>query len=199
MKDCYRLLYGDARVGVIVYSHSYLNLKPRNLVFGERYVFTPGDLHKARMINEEIARISRVVIHPKLRGIGLGEFLVRETLPRVDAKVVEVLAIIAKYNPFFEKAGMLRVDYRRDEPAVDSRIRKFLEERSFDFKFIKSKAYCRSFFNKLTDEDKGVLLGYLSEFARQPFVKVKIVTPDLLSKIFSSEGVYLYWIKQPQS
>jgi hypothetical protein len=113
--------------------------------------------------------------------------------------VVEVLAIMAKYNPFFEKAGMLRVDYRRDEPAVDSRIRKFLEERSFDFKFIKSKAYCRRFFNKLTDGDKGVLLGYLSEFAQQPFVKVKIVTPDLLSKIFPSEGVYLYWIKQPQS
>lgn len=199
VRDCYRLLYGDDLMGVIVYSRSYLNLKPRNLVFGERYVFTPGDLHKARLINDEIARISRVVIHPKLRGIGLGEFLVRETLPRVDAKVVEVLAIMAKYNPFFEKAGMLRVDYRRDEPAVDSKIRKFLEERSFDFKFAKSRACCRSFFNKLTDVDKGVLLGYLSEFAQQPFVKVKSVTPDLLSKIFSSEGVYLYWIKQPQT
>jgi ABC-type transport system involved in cytochrome c biogenesis ATPase subunit/N-acetylglutamate synthase-like GNAT family acetyltransferase len=199
VKDCYRLLHGDDLMGVIVYSRSYLNLKPRNLVFGERYVFTPGNLHKARLINEEIARISRVVIHPKLRGIGLGEFLVRETLPRVDAKVVEVLAIMAKYNPFFEKAGMLRVDYRRDELAVDLKIRKFLEERSFDFKFAKSRACCRSFFNKLTDEDKGVLMGYLSEFAQQPFVKVKIVTPDLLSKIFSSEGAYLYWIKQPQS
>lgn len=199
VKDCYRLLHGDDLMGVIVYSRSYLNLKPRNLVFGERYVFTPGDLHKARLINEEIARISRVVIHPKLRGIGLGEFLVRETLTRVDAKVVEVLAIMAKYNPFFEKAGMLRVDYRRDELAVDSKIKKFLEERSFDFKFAKSRAYCRSFFNKLTDEDKGVLLGYLSEFAQQPFVKVKSVTPDLLSKIFSSQGVYLYWIKQSQS
>jgi ABC-type transport system involved in cytochrome c biogenesis ATPase subunit/N-acetylglutamate synthase-like GNAT family acetyltransferase len=198
IKDCYRLLLGDDLIGVVIYSRSYLNLKPRNLVFGERYVFTPGDLHKARMINEEIARISRVVIHPKLRGIGLGEFLVRETLPRVDAKVVEVLAIMAKYNPFFEKAGMLRVDYRRDEPAVDSRIRKFLEERSFDFKFVKSRSYSRRFFNKLADGDKGILLGYLSEFAQQPFVKVKIVTPDLLSKIFSSEGVYLYWIKQPQ-
>lgn len=108
MKGCYKLLFGDQLVGVIVYSHSYLNLKPRNMVFGDRYVFTPGDLGKARLINEEIARISRVVIHPKFRGIGLGVFLVQETLSKVNARVVEVLAVMARYNPFFEKAGMVR-------------------------------------------------------------------------------------------
>jgi len=118
IKDCYKLLHGDNLIGVVVYSHSYLNLKPRNIVFGDRYVFTPGDLGRARLINDEIARISRVVIHPKFRGIGLGAFLVRETLPKVNARVVEVLAVMARYNPFFEKAGMVRVDYQRDEISV---------------------------------------------------------------------------------
>ncbi|MCJ7761825.1 AbrB/MazE/SpoVT family DNA-binding domain-containing protein [Candidatus Bathyarchaeota archaeon] len=194
MRDCYRLLYGDSLIGVIVYSVSYLNLKPRNMVFGDRYVYTPGDLYKARLINEEIARISRVVIHPKFRGIGLGEYLVKETLPKVNAKVVEVLAVMARYNPFFEKAGMLRVDYQRKETAVDKKIKAFLEAKSFDFKLAKSKAYCRSFFSRLNEEDKKVLLGYLSEFVQQPFVKIKTVTPDLISRAFVSEGVYLYWI-----
>jgi predicted GNAT family acetyltransferase len=165
-----------------------------NMIFGNRYVFTPGDLHKAQLINDEIARISRVVIHPKFRGIGLGAFLVKETLHKVDAKVVEVLAVMARYNPFFEKAGMLRVNYRRDETSIDIVIREFLAERVFDFRLSKSKAFCRSFFDQLSDEEKKVLLGYLSEFVRQPFVKIKTVTPDLLSKVFSSEGVYLYWI-----
>ena len=68
-----------------------------------------------------------MIIHPKFRGIGLGAFLVRETMPKVDAKVVEVLAVMAKYNPFFEKAGMLRVDYRRDEISEEKKIRRFLE------------------------------------------------------------------------
>jgi ABC-type transport system involved in cytochrome c biogenesis ATPase subunit/N-acetylglutamate synthase-like GNAT family acetyltransferase len=194
MKDCYKLLYGDNLIGVIVYSHSYLNLKPRNMVFGDRYVFTPGDLHKARLINEEIARISRVVIHPKFRGIGLGEYLVKETLSKVDAKVIEVLAVMAKYNPFFEKAGMLRVDYRRRENLVDSKITSFLDKHGFDFKFAKSKAYCSSFFTQLNEGERKILLAYLSEFVQQPFVKIKMVRPDLISKIFSSEGVYLYWI-----
>jgi len=162
------------------------------MVFGQRYVFTPGDLRKARLINDEIARISRVIIHPKFRGIGLGEFLVKETLHKVDAKVVEVLAVMARYNPFFEKAGMLRVDYRRDETAIDKKIRGFLGERNFDLKLAKSKAYCRGFFNQLNDDDRKVLLGYLSEFVQQPFIKIKMVTPDLISKAFSSDGVYLY-------
>jgi len=194
MKDCYKLLYGDSLIGIIVYSHSYLNLKPRNMVFGDRYVFTPGDLHKARLVNEEIARISRVVVHPKFRGIGLGELLVKETLSKVDAKVVEVLAVMARYNPFFERAGMLRVDYGRDETSIDKRIRGFLEERSFDFKLARSKAYCRGFFSELDNAARKVLTEYLKEFVEQPFVKVKTVAPELLGKVFSSVGVYLYWV-----
>jgi energy-coupling factor transporter ATP-binding protein EcfA2/GNAT superfamily N-acetyltransferase len=195
VKACYRLLHEEGLIGVIVFSHSYLNLKPRNMVFGDRYVYTPGDLRKARLINQEIARISRVVIHPKFRGIGLGAFLVKETLGKVDVKVVEVLAVMAKYNPFFEKAGMLRMDYRRDETSIDRKIKQFLAEHGFDFKLAKSKVYCRSFFNHLSDVEKKALLGFLSEFVEQPFVKIKVVTPDLISRAFSSDGIYLYWIK----
>ena len=194
IKDCYKLLFDDHLIGVIVYSSSYLNLKPRNMVFGERYVYSPGDLHKARLINKEIARITRVIIHPKFRGIGLGAFLVRETMPRVDARVIEVVAVMAKYNPFFEKAGMLRVDYRRDEVSVEKKIWRLLEARGFDFSFVRSKTYCRNFFGKLDSQDKKVLIEYLSEFGRQPFVKVNVVKPELLSRVFSSEGVYLYWV-----
>jgi GNAT superfamily N-acetyltransferase len=164
------------------------------MVFGDRYVYTPGDLHKARLINEEIARISRVVIHPKFRGKGLGEYLVKETLAKVNVKVVEVLAVMARYNPFFERAGMQRVDYRRKETAVDKKIKAFLEEWSFDFKLSKSKTYCRSFFSRLGDGDKKVLVGYLTEFVQQPFVRIKSVTPELLGRAIYSGNVYLCWV-----
>ncbi|MFX1487227.1 MAG: hypothetical protein ACFFBS_09075, partial [Promethearchaeota archaeon] len=194
VKDCYKLLFDDELIGVIVYSNSYLNLKPRNMVFGGRYVYTPGDLHKARLINREIARISRVIIHPKFRGIGLGAFLVRESMPRVDAKVIEVLAVMAKYNPIFEKADMTRVNYSRDENSIEKKIRRLLEANNFDFAFVRSKTYCRHFFGQLNCQDKKVLLGYLYNFAHQPFIKAKTVTPDLLTRVFSSDVVYLYYI-----
>jgi len=194
IKDCYKLLFKDELIGVIVYSHSYLNLKPRNMVFGERYRYTPGDLYKARLINEEIARISRVVIHPKFRGIGLGSFLVKETMPKVNAKVIEALAVMARFNPFFEKAGMVRVDYRRDETSIEKKLRIFLEERNFDFDLLRSETYCRSFFSQLSDQDKKALLNHLSEFSTQPFIKVDRVEPGLLTKVSSSDYVYLYWV-----
>jgi ABC-type transport system involved in cytochrome c biogenesis ATPase subunit/N-acetylglutamate synthase-like GNAT family acetyltransferase len=198
IRDCYKLLYGDSLIGVIVYSHSYLNLKPRNMVFGDRYVFTPGDLHKARLINEEIARISRVVIHPKFRGIGLGEFLVKETLPKIKAKVVEVLAVMAKYNPFFEKAGMSRVDYKGDQTFIENTLKKFLETHNFEFAFVGSRAHCHHFYEQLDEESKKTLLGYLSEFAKQPFVKKKLVTLNMMTRVFRSNGVYLYWINSSE-
>jgi len=194
LKDCYKLLCNDELIGVIVYSRSYLNLKPRNMVFGERYVYTPGDLLRARLVNEEIARISRVIIHPKFRGIGLGAFLVRKTMPKVNAKVIEVLAVMAKYNPFFEKSGMVRLNYKRDETSIEKKVRRFLEAYNFDFAFVRSKTYCRHFFSQLDDEHKKVLLGYLSDFAHQPFIKMKTVSPDLLTKTFSSDSVYLHWV-----
>ena len=50
-RDCFKLLFKGELIGVIVYSRSYLNLKPRNMVFGNRYVFTPGNLHRANLIN----------------------------------------------------------------------------------------------------------------------------------------------------
>jgi hypothetical protein len=47
----------------------------------------------------------------------------------------------------------------------------------------------------LGDKEKKVLLGFLSELVQKPFVKMKVVKPDLISKVFSSDRVYLYWIK----
>jgi len=193
-KDCYKLLFGDKLIGVIVYSPSYLNLKPRSMVFGQRYVYTSSDLHKAHLINEEIVRITRVVIHPKFRGIGLGAYLVKETLPKVNAKVVEALAVMARYNPFFEKAGMIRVDYTRDIRSNEKEVRTFLESHNFDFDFIKSKTYCNKFFAELSSSDKQLLIEYLTKFASQPFIKAKKISPELLTKLFNSKATYLYWI-----
>lgn len=104
------------------------------------------------------------------------------------------LAVMARCNPFFERAGMLRVDYQRNETSVDKKIKTFLEPRNFNVKFAKSKAYCRNFFSRLSDEDKRVLLGFLSEFVQQPFVRKKSVKPELLGRALHSGNVYLYWV-----
>jgi ABC-type lipoprotein export system ATPase subunit/GNAT superfamily N-acetyltransferase len=85
--------------GVIVYSY------PPPYCFGRSKVWQ-GNFKK---LQNEVSTISRVVVHPKYRTIGLGAKIVHETLARAGTPFVETLAVMAKYNPFFEKAGMQKI------------------------------------------------------------------------------------------
>jgi GNAT superfamily N-acetyltransferase len=82
--------------GVIVYSSS------SPMCFGRAKVWK-GNIQQ---LNAEVSIISRVVVHPKYRSIGLGSKLVAETLNHAGTPNVETVAVMAKYNPFFERAGM---------------------------------------------------------------------------------------------
>jgi ABC-type ATPase with predicted acetyltransferase domain len=83
-------------IGAIVYSH------PPPICFGRSKTWK-GNLQQ---LQQEISTISRIVIHPKYRSISLGAKLVNQTLPQAGTPNVETVAVMAKYNPFFEKAGM---------------------------------------------------------------------------------------------
>ena len=65
----------------------------------------------------ETARISRVVILPKYRGVGLSSWFVGESSrlflkTNLDFKAVDSIAIMANFNPFFEKAGFKNQEYQ---------------------------------------------------------------------------------------
>jgi len=89
---------------------------------------------------------------------------------------------------------MLRVDYRSDEISLDRKFRVFLEARNFDFALSESKTYCSEFYHQLKENYKKTLIRYLCEFANAPFIKAKTVKPELLTRVFSTEDVYLYWV-----
>ncbi|MGQ9650858.1 MAG: AAA family ATPase [Phycisphaerae bacterium] len=87
-------------LGVVVYGHPSLELALRNKVTGGRYV------RQAKLLNQEMRVLKRLIIHPDVRGCGLGHELVRRTLPMAGAQFVECLAVMGAVNPVFEKAGM---------------------------------------------------------------------------------------------
>ncbi len=70
-----------------------------------------------RRANTAAARIARVVVHPDYRGDGLGVLAVRMALEWIRERripemkrrkhIVETIAQMARYNPFFEKAGFV--------------------------------------------------------------------------------------------
>ena len=92
-------------VGVIIYSTAPAVLELRNIA--TNHIFAGLDRStKLGLINANIRRISRVIIEPRFRGLGLASRLVRETMPLVNVPIVEALAVMGWVNPFFEKAGM---------------------------------------------------------------------------------------------
>jgi ABC-type ATPase with predicted acetyltransferase domain len=97
-------------VGAIVYASPPLAVTGRRKALGRNPPIPE--------INRDITRISRVVIHPKYRTIGLGAKIVAETLPLAGKPIVETIAVMAKYNPFFEKAGMTKITETTPNPNI---------------------------------------------------------------------------------
>ena len=97
-------------VGAIVYGSPPLAVTGRRQALGKQLTI--------QEINQNIIRISRVVIHPKYRTIGLGAKIVKETLNLAGKPCVETIAVMAKYNPFFEKAGMTKITQTIPDPKI---------------------------------------------------------------------------------
>lgn len=92
-------------VGVIVYAMPNPRVELRNLATGG--IFSGLDRQtELSLINRNIRLISRIIIEPRFRGIGLASRLVRETMPMMRVPIVEALGVMPLVNPFLEKAGM---------------------------------------------------------------------------------------------
>ncbi len=94
---------GGAMLGVVVYGYAPLELRLRNEAFPGRFSGDPA------AVNRSLRIIRRVVIHPDVRGCGLGRLLVQRTLPLAGTPVVECLSTLGQVHPIFERAGMRRV------------------------------------------------------------------------------------------
>lgn len=122
---------GAVPVGVIVYSRSPLSLAARNRATSGRYRL--GAACRASigpLVNRELRIISRVVITPNWRGLGLARRLVAETLDEVGTPYVEALAAMGRVHPFFERAGMTA--YPQAPAPQGERLRAALESVGID-------------------------------------------------------------------
>jgi hypothetical protein len=129
-KQIFTLKRKDELCGVIVYSC------PSPMCFGRGKVWK-GNIQQ---LNTQVSIVSRIVVHPKYRSIGLGVKLIAETLNEAKTPCVEAVAVMAKYNPFFEKAGMQRIaESKPSEPVLNALSK--LELLGFDGSLMASASY----------------------------------------------------------
>jgi hypothetical protein len=115
-------------------------------------------------INKQLSTINRVVIHPKYRTIGLGAKLIRESLPLAGTSYVELIAVMAKYSPFAEKAGMQKIAQQQSVETV-SKISKTLLDLGFDMRLLGSECYVKAKLENLTSVQLSLI--------REAFVRNK--------------------------
>jgi len=205
-RKIFRLRRRDELCGVIVYCY------PPATCFGRRLVLPRMTIKE---MNEKLSIISRVVVHPKYRTIGLGAKLVRDTLPLAGTPFVEMPAVMAKYNPFAEKAGMRKI-VEQPAPKEAMKIAEILEKLGFNVQLLGSEKYVLSKLETLTEEEVAYIqhafIRYCHSrfmkyfFAHLPFgnkkvfeEKVRNVSLDKLAQLIKVCGflmqtkVYLFW------
>jgi hypothetical protein len=90
-------------LGILVFAHAPMELSLRNSSTRGRFT------RNVRRLNRELRILRRLVMHPDVRGCGLGHEFVRQALPMVGVRFVECLAAMGEVNPVFERADMRRV------------------------------------------------------------------------------------------
>jgi GNAT superfamily N-acetyltransferase len=117
-------------VGVLVESLPPIACRLRDVALGDRYRAIACPRQRLLAVNRELRCISRVVVHPQWRGLGLSVRLVRAALESATTVLTEALAAMGHVHPFFERAGMRA--YRRPPHAFDARLGDVLRSCGFD-------------------------------------------------------------------
>lgn len=105
---------------VLVVSRPTLHGPARRLAWPELYE-ARGEPREpsamATLVNREVRTISRVIVDPRYRGLGLATELVRAYLRRPLTRRTEAVSAMGVYCPFFRAAGMREVEapaHKRD-------------------------------------------------------------------------------------
>jgi hypothetical protein len=101
---------------------------------------------------------------------GLGAKLIRETLPLAGTPFVELIAVMAKYSPFAEKAGMRKVAEQQSVETV-SKISIVLLELGFDLHLLGSERYVKAKLENLTSAQLSKIRGAFVKNSHPRFKK----------------------------
>lgn len=125
---------------------------------------------KLKEFNRDWTIIGRVIVHLKYRTIGLGARLVRETLPMVGRRYVELITVMAEYNPFAERAGMNRIQETKPHPSVWTAMDR-LHGVGVDSTMMASEAYNLRRLKEISDEEinevREILLGVSTHYYKR--------------------------------
>jgi GNAT superfamily N-acetyltransferase len=101
-------------VAVAVLSYPCLNSAARDAALNLAHLPARD---KIPFVNQNVRTISRVIVHPQFRSLGLASRLVTYVCNQCPTRWVEAYAAMGKVHPFFEKGGMRKLDTGNENPV----------------------------------------------------------------------------------
>jgi len=163
VRKIFRATRNDDRelCGVIVYTY------PPIATSGRRKTLPKMPISQ---LNQTLSNIMRVVVHPKYRTIGLGQKLVHETLDKCGTQYVETTAVMARYNPFFEKAGMTKIQ-ETTPPKQALQIQETLTKLGFNTTLLSSQKHVITQLKHLTQTETATIKQAFAQNTHPRFAK----------------------------
>lgn len=192
-----------ARVGVVavlVESLPVLQCRQRDWALGDRYKPITRPRQRAMLLTAELRCISRVVVHPQWRGLGLAVRLVQAALDDPQAPFTEAIAAMGKVHPFFEHAGMTA--YPRPPHRHDARMVAALEKAGFDLLDLARLSHLLGSINALSGSTRRWVRHELHRWYRQTIGRSRQHSTDprdhllLARQQLLSEPVYYFHVNR---
>jgi hypothetical protein len=100
------LWHAEEPIGICVFTTPAIALAARSRYFG-----LTGRWSRVKLaaLNRQLVTLSRVVLHPTYRGAGIAAAFIRASCRSCEWPWIETLAEMGHLNPFFERAGFVRV------------------------------------------------------------------------------------------
>ncbi|MCC6573313.1 MAG: hypothetical protein IT462_05920 [Planctomycetes bacterium] len=114
-------------VGIAIFGHSHMLLGPRRGALPPAYWPENVARFGARDLNRDVRLLSRIIVDPRFRGVGVAGKLIADGLRQLGVPYVECLAQMGAFSSFLTSAGFVHAgDCRKPPPLV--RLQAFMDE-----------------------------------------------------------------------
>jgi GNAT superfamily N-acetyltransferase len=188
---------GVQTIGVIVYSTATLGQELRNIAT-DNFFIGFNQRTQLALLNKYVRRISRIIIEPRFRGLGLAKHLVRETMPMMNFPIIEAVAVMGTVNPFFEKAGMKA--YIAPEKVANIRLKEALSAVGIEEELWIDPPAVQKTIERLprksADFIETELKLFLQSYADRRYSRPSLKRTTFILNKLSNRAVYYIWFKE---
>lgn len=113
---------GPAAIAVMSYPD--LHSAARNIATSDAYKIA-GDKRQAMKVNREVLKLSRLVVAPGIRGIGLTHLMIAALIDNLNCRWIECVTAMGRYSNFLERAGFREVP--QQSHPIEAKLQEFCE------------------------------------------------------------------------